>query len=68
MSVFNGEIIEPNMQLLSNDVQDDFTTFLCCYFNSDNAVPKFAKAGDHDFSMASFTGPTICDVCRKLLR
>jgi len=34
----------------------------------DNICPLYANAGNHEFVMASFTKPTICDICRKLLR
>jgi len=34
----------------------------------DNICPPYANAGNHEFVMASFTKPTICDICRKLLR
>ena len=35
---------------------------------SDNACPVDAIGERHEFIMANFTEPTICDVCRKLLR
>jgi len=39
-----------------------------CVYNSENTSPPFAHTERHDFVMATFTEPTICDVCRKLLR
>ena len=35
---------------------------------SENTAPPGARAGNHEFIMHSFETPTICDVCRKLLR
>jgi len=40
----------------------------CVVWRSENTSPPFAHTERHDFVMASFTEPTICDVCRKLLR
>ena len=34
----------------------------------DNFSPPHAQNQLHDFQMTSFSEPTICDVCRKLLR
>jgi len=44
----------------------NYRLYLCT--RRDNICPKFALQGGHNFVMESFDRPTICDVCRKLLR
>ena len=43
-------------------------TVICVLCFSENTSPVGAQEGKHDFIMHSFDVPTICDVCRKLLR
>jgi len=43
-------------------------TSVVCGCDRNNTVPSHAQNSLHNFTMATFSETTICDVCRKLLR
>ena len=64
----DGSVSSYNRLLAHTIVAPRDVTLWLCFFFSDNTQPTDAQTNNHDFVMRSWDIPTICDVCRKLLR